>query len=338
MRLWVTIVLLTPAIYSPQSCVQVPLGSDLHVVIENGVAQSYCLAAGTYELGSVPLRPDDGDRIAGPAISCPRAAPIHALALIHGTSSEGVVVGTGTLTLRNLDISGAFGTDQSAAGVNGDHEALENLALSCSRIHDNGSAGITGVAEGLRVSRTEIDHNGSGSDSLDAGIKTVHYALVVGSYFHDNDRRDVWWDCDAPGGDIIRSTLTSAGTAGVHVEISSGDSTSGKPVPSWGAYGFRVTQSTITGNDTRDQQPYGGVAVTSSQNVTVDTNLLIDNHVHELNVWNDSRLGNGHDGCSSGFPTSNVTISNNQYGPLDLAGCDIAGVTCTGNIKIKEGR
>jgi hypothetical protein len=42
----------------------------------------------------------------------------------------------------------------------------------------------------------------------------------------------------------------------------------------------------------------------------------------------------GHNGCSSGFTLSNVTIQNNQYGPIELQGCEITGVTCVGNTKV----
>jgi parallel beta-helix repeat protein len=301
---------------------------------------TFCLAAGTYELGANSLHFDGGDVIVGQPVTFGPKGEVNAPTAIHGTATTGVIqalTGQNTLTLDGLDICCSpflTGDNTSGRGINGNAGKLVNLTVLNSRIHGNRSVGIGGVGQGLIVDHSEIDHNGTGNGGLDAGIKTVHYAEVRNSYFHDNNPQGFWWDCDAPGGLIENSRFEAQGRAGIMVEISSGDSGSQHPLPTWGSYGFRITGNTVDGNNTSHTTPYAGIYVTSSDNVNVDGNIAINNGLPEIRVQNDARAGQGHNGCSSGFFAANDLVKNNQYGPLDITDCTLAGVACTNNTKI----
>lgn len=326
----------------PGDCVgiQVPAGADLNLVIPGDGAQTYCLAAGTYELGTSPLRFDAGDVITGQPVTFGPLGEVTAPTAIHGTAAQGVIeaqTGDTSLTVENLDICCSPKTTTDGAtgvGIDGLFQTLINLTVRNSRIHGNGSTGIGHVREGLVVENSEIDHNGSGSDGIDAGIKTVHYAVIRNTYFHDNLRRGMWWDCDAPGGIIENSRLTGQTAAAIHVEISSGDSTSPRPLPLGASYGFVIRNNIVNNNNTNSQGGQAGILVISSLNVLIDGNTTTNNRLQEIYLANDSRAGQGHNGCSSGFFMANNVVQNNQYGPLNIVGCTTLGVTCVNNTKI----
>jgi parallel beta-helix repeat protein len=302
---------------------------------------TFCLAAGTYELGANSLHFDSGDVIVGQPVTFGPNGEVTAPTAIHGTATTGVIeaqTGDADLTLDSLDICCATlnpNDSQSGVGVNAGNSKLVNLTVRNSRIHGNASRGIgNGPGPGLNVDHSEFDHNGSGNGGTDAGIKTVNYAVITNSYIHDNNPQGMWWDCDAPGGIVENSTVEANARAGVMVEISSGNATSPHPLPPWGSYGFTIRNNHVEGNNTSNTAPYAGIYVTSSMNVNVDGNTVINNTGQNIRVQNDSRAGQGHDGCSSGFFSANDVAQNNQYGPLDITDCTLAGVTCTNSTKI----
>ena len=321
--------------------IQVAAGADLRAVMDAVTTPAtFCLAAGTYELGANSLHFDGGDVIVGQPVTFGPTGEVIAPTKIHGTATTGVIqalTGQNTLTLDGLDICcspSLTGDNTTGRGINGNAGKLVNATVLNSRIHGNGSEGIGGVGQGLIVDHSEIDHNGSGNGGIDAGIKTVHYAEIRNSYIHDNDPQGMWWDCDAPGGIVENSTVEANARAGVEVEISSGDANSRRPLPPWGSYGFTIRNNYVEGNNTSNTAPYAGIYVTSSMNVNVDGNTVINNTGQNIRVQNDSRAGQGHNGCSSGFFSANDVAQNNQYGPLDITDCTLAGVTCSNSTKI----
>jgi hypothetical protein len=317
----------------------VPAGADLRAIIPNGQAETYCLAAGTYELGTNTLTFDSGDSIIGPPVTFGPKGEVTAQAFIHGSSSSGVIVNSvanSTLTIENLDISGAgggqYGTGWTnlASGITGSTGGqLAYLTVRNSRIHDNASTGI-GAGRSLVVENSEIDHNGTTAHTgYDAGIKTINYAVIHNTFFHDN-LHGMWWDCDAPGGEVTGSRFENQMRAGVFIEISSGDSP--RPVDPGQTRGFRILNNTVVGNNTTNHNGYSGILDVSSKDVMIDGNVATNNLNADIRVWQGSVLG--HNGCSSGFATDPVTIQNNDYGPLELQGCTLTGVTCLNNRKI----
>jgi hypothetical protein len=329
---------------SPSGCVSVPITADLHAAVENGVGEEYCLAAGTYELGDVGLKPDDGDRIRGaPGVTFGPNGEVYPKTFIHGTDDDGIIQPIGSGGLKWVDECCSPDTTPGAdkgRGVNGTARIPQanHYDVIESRIHGNGQCGICGMREGLRVLHSEIDHNGSGTAGYDAGVKTIYYAAFVGNYIHDNQGNGIWWDCDATGGDALYNVVTGNLLDGIFVEISSGGASAWHPtLPLWGVYGFRVRGNTATGNNTDDSTVKAGIAAMSSMNVDIASNTTTDNHVQDVLVNNDRRSGNGHNGCSAGFEAAGVSVHGTQYGPLQIVGCDLAGVACWGNTKIKRG-
>lgn len=310
--------------------VQVPPGANLQLVIHNGLAQTYCLAAGTYELGSTPLQPDNNDVIIGQPVTFGPNGEVAAPTKIHGTASVPGIIsttsGVNALTLENLDICCSPRSDSqnaSGRGVAGLPYHANTLVVRNSRIHGNQQSAIGGFGPGLLVEHSEIDHNGINTGGYDAGIKTINFAVIRSSYFHDNSGNGMWWDCDAPGGVIEGSRIDANSRSGVFIEISSGE----------GA-GFTVRNNHVEGNNASAGGNRAGIDIISSKNVLVDGNTVIRNGLWNINVNTDSRSGNGHNGCSSGFVPANVTVSNNQYGPQPLQGTTLSGTTWINNTKI----
>jgi parallel beta-helix repeat protein len=322
--------------------VQVPFNAMmgyLNTVIPGNGAQTYCLAVGQYEMGTAALHYDNGDVIVGVTGTHGPNGEVAAPTLIHSTAGAGVIeaqTGDTNLTINWVDLccSPYVDSGQTGRGVDGANSLLVNLTVTNSRIHGNGQSGIGGVGYGLVVENSEIDHNGTNHGGTDAGIKTVNYMRVNNSYIHDNSFNGLWWDCDAPGGIIENSLITANWSAGVEVEISSGDAASGKTIPPGASYGFVIRTNHIEGNNTTNTSPYGGILVSGSSNTNADGNTAINNTGHSIWFTNNARSGNGHNGCSSGFFQSNNLIQNNDYGPQNIGDCSQSGLVCLNNRQI----
>jgi len=335
----------TALVRCPPGSVNVPAGADLHAYVEDGAAQTYCLAAGTYELGATSLKPDSGDRLLGPPVTVGPLGEITAKAFVHKTSTsttdKGVIeaiYSNSTLSVANLDISGACCSDyEGSMGINYGFGKLINLTVSYSRVHDNSNMGVSG-GYGLRVDHSEIDHNGGeglSNNNYNAGIKSIHYAVITHSYFHDNDPNGMWWDCDAPGGVFTNNRVDRHQRSGVLIEISSGDASSEETLPQGASYGFVITENTLSFNNLDDAPGHAGLTILDSMNVEASANTITDSLDHDVYVYKDSRAGRSHDGCSSGFAPSGIEIHDNTHGPQDINGCDVSGITCSHNTKIK---
>lgn len=346
----------------PFECVGIPVvaGANLHDVISSTSADTYCLAAGTYELGTTPLAFANGTKIVGQPVTfgpvldtLTGARTVSAPTKIHGTGDHVIQAETGdmTLTLENLEIFGAQGPPNTnlGRGINGNAQNLINLTVRNCKIHSNGTAGISGVGHGLRVYNSEISNNGSGGGGTDAGIKTVHYAEIYDTLFDGNSVMGMWWDCDAPGGIILRSRVVNTTRTGIFVEISAGDATAGsnvvpnnRPLPAWGTYGFRVEDCWAESNNTTSQGGHGGIGTNGSMNVTFLHNTARFNNNNEIYAVDGGRAGFGHAGCSSGFCMQNILIQDNTYGPGNIAvtanstACGAIGsrVTQSGNVQV----
>lgn len=335
----------------PPECVGIPVaaGANLHTVISTTNPDTYCLAAGTYDLGGTSLEFASGTIINGAQVTVGPNGEIDAPTKIVTTSGGGVIQATGTnmsITLRNLDISGSpkiVGQPTSGRGINGNGQRLVNCLVEYCRIHDNGANGIGAVREGLRVSHCEIDHNGSGSGGTDGGIKTVDYAHVSDSYFHHNSTFGMWWDCDVPGGIIEDCKVTFSELTGIYVEISSGEASSPKLLPGGGAtYGFKVRRNSVTSNNTTSTGGHGGIGCNGSMHVLFLDNIVTGNNNQEIMVADGGRAGQGHNGCSSGFCMTDIVVQGNTYGPGPLnvngntavCGSTTGRVTLTGNTQI----
>jgi hypothetical protein len=356
MKRLILVVLLMPFVFgfrvAPTACISVPITANLHTVVENGAAESYCLDAGTFQLGTTGLKPDEGDKVYGKPVTFGSKGEVYAQTFIYGTDANGIIQPIGGTAanhniLKWVDICCSPDTNPGTTtgrGINGTARSPQANYLDVieSRLHGNGQAGIAGMKEGLRVVHSELDHDGSGTGGYDAAVKTIYYAVFQNNYVHDGGWNGLWFDCDAPGGVISGNRIEANVANGVHVEISSGDSTSWHPdLPPWanGVYGFTVTNNVIVGNNPSADNGKSGVNIISSRNVTLSTNIIVDNGWSETWIDNDDRYLNNHDHCKSGFLLENVEAAFNRYGPGDLQRCDPPefpdGVNCHDNTKIK---
>ena len=259
---------------------------------------TFCLAAGLYEIGDTPIVPHAGDAIVGVPVTVGPNGEIDASTKIHGTSDNGIFRApsdSAAFRAENVDVSGSTTTCFSSNNA-------FTLTLRYSRVHDcpRTAAGAHGNS---LFEHVEIDHNGSAAFLGDSagGLKFTFSAHVTVrfAYVHDNMGEGVWWDCDERAGTIEDSLVVRNSQSGIKVEISSGE-----------GGGFTVQRNVVQNNNTSGAAIKAGILVVDSQNVTVTGNTLGGNG-RGINVFDDSRSTRGHNGCSSGFPSANISVTNN---------------------------
>jgi len=259
---------------------------------------TFCLAAWRYEIGDTPIVPQAGDAVVGVPVTVGPNGGIDAPTQIHGTSANGIFrssSNSAAFRAENVDVSGSTTTCFH-------HNSAFSLTLRYARVHDclESAAGAHGNS---LFEHVEIDHNGSPAflENSGGGIKIVFSTNVTVrfAYIHDNIGDGMWWDCDEHAGTIEDSVVVRNSLSGIFIEISSGD-----------RGGFLVQRNIVQNNNTSGAAIHAGILVVDSQNVTVTGNTLGGNG-RGINVFNDSRSTRGHDGCSSGFPSANISVTNN---------------------------
>ena len=279
--------------------VQVAAGADLRATMAAVTTPAtFCLAAGLYEIGDTPIVPQAGDAVVGVPVTVGPNGEIDAPTKIHGTSANGIFrspSNSAAFRAENVDVSGSTTTCFH-------HNSAFTLTLRYARVHDCLESGVGAHGYSL-FEHVEIDHNGSPGflENSGGGMKfafstniTVRFA-----YVHDNIGDGVWWDCDEHAGTIEDSLIVRNSLSGIFIEISSGD-----------GGGFIVQRNIVQNNNTSGAAIHAGILVVDSQNVTVTGNTLGGNG-RGINVFNDSRSTRGHNGCSSGFPSANISVTNN---------------------------
>jgi parallel beta-helix repeat protein len=290
---------------------------------------TYCIEAGTFHVGSLPLRPQDGDRLVGAPVTM-TGAPEGGMGKLLTTvptkivgSSDIAVIQMPTNTrgtFVNLDVSGARIVDADSTGK-GIH-AGASVIRRC-RIHDNQGVGINVSGLGFIVEDTELFANGS-SSYLGTGAAGIKITADQGSgvvrrvYSHDNVGNGMWTDCGTMNTTIEDNTVVRNFRKGIFVEISRG------PVA--------VLRNVVKTNNSEDGFTAGGIAVMSSRNVHVEGNTLDGNQRASINVRMDARAGNGETvSCRLGFVPDQIVVSGNSLGGEPLLGCSLTGVSCGTN-------
>jgi parallel beta-helix repeat protein len=282
---------------------------------------TYCIHAGTYNLGANSLKPDSGDKLIGDPVTS--ATPAEGGGGKRLTSVPTKLVGTNSfavidmtnranVTLKNLDVSGA--TSDGAGIRRGDA-----TTIAFCHVHDNSGLGVGSSGDGLLIEDSEIDKNGNvGFEGNSAsGTKITNSATVRRSYLHDNIGNGIWVDCDGPQIVLESNTVAHNARKGIFIEISSGP--------------FTIKNNVVKNNNLEAQITSGGIVVMSSTNASVFGNTLGGNQKAGIRAAEDSRVNNGHNGCQSGFHLSNIALHDNQLAGDAIAGCSLAGVTCTNN-------
>ncbi len=209
-----------------------------------------------------------------------------------------LVVDAPSVTLDNLELSGATVADGNGAGVR--FESGGTLTISNSWIHDNQEGLLTGAIAGASVSITgsEFDDNGTGTGNThNIYIGAIASFSIVGSYVHD-----------ALGGHEIKSRAAVNVIAGNRIEDDTADTSYSIDLPVGGT-------DTISGNviEKGPNSPNSAVIHFGGEQTPVDTGSSL---VVSGNTITDDRDG--------GTP---VLVLNQS---VDASGL-IAPVTVTGN-------
>lgn len=144
-------------------------------------------------------------------------------------NGQGVLVIDASVTLRNLDISGAAVRDKNGAGI---RVETGSLVLQNSHIHNNQDGLLVNAGPGtVDISGSEIDHNGAGDgQSHNLYIGTIARFTLTNSYVHD-----------AHVGHEVKSRAAVTVLTGNRIQDQQGDSSFSVDLPGGGA-------ATVTGN------------------------------------------------------------------------------------------
>jgi hypothetical protein len=276
-------------------------GNDLDQIVNTTSSpRLFKIAPGTYTVDKA-LDLNTGDKLVGDYTTFPRPT-------IAGNGTVQNIVdanGTKGVSISGLRIMGAHGVKANQPNTGRGISGGADLTLTDVRLTDNDNQGVGGTSAGLVIDRSEIDHNGGGSNGAfyaqdgretAAGIKTVHDATITNSYIHDNYWTGVWGDINATDLDVSGSRIVGNGRIGIHFEISA--ATVADPATFEG--------NVIQGNGLA---PYvwgrhGGVVVVNSAFARVVNNTLGQNRDMGVRVFHDASR-------SAGVVTHDVSVSGN---------------------------
>lgn len=307
-----------PSVPSDADC----LGTDIHpgdelveIVNEGEEGETFCIHAGTYDIGTANLEPRAGQSFVGDPVQIGPAGEVYAETVIRGSDTDGVfnfVREANGVRFENLDISGAIGerdrddvdTKKYGRGINGNsYEPV--ITVRYSRIHHNSNSGIGGIGAGTLIDAVELDHNGSETylGCCAGGVKSGNSYTIRNSYVHDNVGYGIWCDLGCEGGlwEIVGNTVTGNTVDGIRFEVSMND------------HGAVIKDNVVQGNNTSLKTGgHGGIAIVSSWNVLVTGNVLGDNGNYGIDIHNDARGS-----------IRNITVEGNEMNGDDIKGCDL---------------
>ena len=308
----------TPA-PEPTSCegIQVSPGANLVSLISGVTNKTFCIRAGTYNIGSDTIKVGNGTKLIGDTVSVSGPGVISAPTKIVGNGRGGIIdLGQASgVVLENLDISGAVGTkldtDKSTKQEGRGIQGGEGLVARYLAVHDNDNTGIAGIGPNTVLDHIELYGNGSSSylGCCSGGIKAAQSYTISNSYIHDNDGWGVWQDVAASDLVVVDNTILRNSFGGVryeHNQDSPGRAT--------------ILRNIIKDNNTsRKSGDAGGVVINSAPNALVANNVFGGNE----GVAVDVRGNRG--------PVTGTNIRDNFRNGDILKGCDLSGVSCTNN-------
>lgn len=300
----------------PPGCVgnQVSTVAQLREAEQSGNAgETFCIAAGTYALANDPLNVANNVTLKGAAVAEGLNGEIDAPSKITTTSTAGAIVVGSSVTVENLDVSGATGTKEttgkdSGRGLNGSGGGVVTVRFS--RFHGNSNTGIGGIGDGSLIENVELDNNGSSSylGCCAGGIKAANDYTIRDSYVHDNVGNGVW--VDVSGSFVVLDNLIVRNTfSGVRYECNSACSETAT-----------ISNNTVQDNNTSHKDgDAGGIVVNSAPDGNIGFNILGGNFSAGIEV----RGGRG--------PVTGNNVHDNDLNGDVLKGCNLSGVTCTNN-------
>jgi parallel beta-helix repeat protein len=300
----------------PSLCegIQVAAGANLPALVNGATGKTFCLAPGTYDIGTASISPGSNTKLIGAPVAVDGLGAVSAPTKIVGSSPNGVIAFTkpaSGVVIENLDICCAGGTKSDSdnstkkqgRGINGFTGNATNLTVRYSRIHGNANAGIGGIGSGALIERVELDNNGSESyvGCCAGGIKSANLYTIRFSYVHDNIGNGIW--VDAGGSFVVTDNVVVRNTKnGIRYENSSG-------------YGT-ILRNRVQGNSTSGDGPGGGIEINSADDAEVAFNVLGQN-------VNAGIIFRGNRG-----PVGGVVHDNILNGDV-IKGCDVGNVRCS---------
>lgn len=208
--------------------------------------------------------------------------------------------GRHTWTIENLHISGARYSgsgNNTGVGIRGGNNVTVRWCLitDC----DNQGAGQSwqGVMEHVEITDCSGAQVG-GSSGTGAAAKSPRPCTYTSCYVHHNHYYGLWADCDNRGWVVRDCVVTDNYGSGVFYEISQGAAL--------------IEGTLVARNNLSNVNGRGGMIITSSRNVTIRSNVFVDNLLQSIRIWEDARFQNGPSSCTSGFYLQNILVEGNQ--------------------------
>jgi hypothetical protein len=330
---------------------RVPAGADLHDYVDGATDATFCLAAGSYDIGSEPLTPGDHVTIVGrPGTPGEAVAPALAFedatlpARSFGAGAPGWSRGSlptriytteapqlidyDTATggrLSHLELQGAraLGDDQTSGRV---VSRGRDLVIESVWVHGGANQGIGGF-EGGEFDRIEVSGNGSSGFGgvTSGGIKTgsaLGYT-ITNSFVHGNFGPGIWCDHDCDNFRVLDNVAVRNSGAGIRYEH-------GANVPVCPTCDATIARNTVKENGlwpTDLDRSNAGIVVNSSENATIARNVLGGNFMAEGSETGPNGIYLQH----GRHPLRNVIIRDNELNGDAIKTCNTPGVTCAGN-------
>jgi hypothetical protein len=299
----------------------VAAGANLHNVVD-GKSGTFCLAPGTYNVGSVPLHPGVGAVLQGVTgtIDPGAAVKVDAPTKIEGTAQAAIIEAADSVILRWLDITGSRPGDACIPACGRGVSPADNVTIEYTRIHHNSNQAVGGAGPGLQVRFSQFDHNGSADGAngcCSGGIKSVYGFAITDSFVHDNIGNGIWCDRECTGDFVAGRNLVAQNERnGIAYEVSGGPA--------------KIFANFLERNNLEQASDKGGLKITASKNVEVFGNTLKANFGHSIRVGGDPRL-NKPAGDGRGYVLENIYLHDNYLAGHAITGCDLSGVVCERN-------
>lgn len=288
-------------------------GDDLAALVNGAANMTFCIHAGTYDIGTQSLTPGSGTRLTGDRVAVSGSGAISAPTKIVGNGADGIITFSkpaSGVVIENLDICCSGGTKSSSnnstkkqgRGINGFTGNATGLTVRYSHIHGNANAAIGGVGDGAVIDHVELDGNGSDTyvGCCAGGIKSANSYTITNSYVHDNVGNGIW--VDAGGSFVVTDNVVLNNTRnGIRYENSSGSA--------------KILRNTVQGNNTSHEQTGAGIEVNSAVGAEIAFNSLGNNYSAGI-FFRGSR-----------GPLGGVVHDNVLNGDV-VKGCDAGGVAC----------
>jgi len=326
-----------PTTPPPPACtgVQVAAGANLGTVFAAEPAgTTFCLAAGTYTVGTTNPVLEDGDVVMGAGRDTTFIVPADFDADLFTVSSGAAI------TVQAVDIDGPEVESISTTCAPQCGRVFSSYAggitLRDMNCHDAGTACIGGGGQATSLTvldNVACDHNGYHPDTLlpdfrsAACVKLNNGSLTAtGSTFTDNAWVALWCDfCDNTDFLVEGNTFTHNGRGGVSWEVS------GHFVAGDNAI---IRNNVFHDNGWNEAVPHG--AGHSAIRCDDCSHLLVELNTFGGNLASDQG-GDGFkaikllDGSRVSGPLVDVVIQNNTLNGDRIDTCTLTGVTCSGN-------